>query len=98
MQRFLPFASAAEAGYVRIVKSEWTDEAISELETMDFTNNTHDDVADAISDAFFCLNKSVGIPQVMIPMFSETNQYSSLGSGVSLPLNNNSLPMRGIYR
>lgn len=98
MQRFLPFASAAEAGYVRIVKSEWTDEAVSELETMDFTNNTHDDVADAISDAFFCLNKSVGIPQVMIPVFSETNQYSSLGSGVSLPLNNNSLPMRGIYR
>lgn len=85
MQRFLPFASVAEAGFVKFVKSEWTDEAMNELERMDFTNNTHDDVADALSDAFYHLNKSMVLPSMKIPVFSSGNNHSLFNRGVSLP-------------
>jgi predicted phage terminase large subunit-like protein len=57
LQRFLPFASAVETGYVQFVRANWTDDAFTELEKMDFTNNTHDDVADTLSDAFYHLNQ-----------------------------------------
>ena len=62
LQRFLPFASAVEAGYVQCVKASWTDDAFSELERMDFSNNTHDDVADALSDSFYHLNQGIQLP------------------------------------
>jgi len=65
--RFLPFASAAEAKYVKFVNGEWLEEAFTELENMDFSHHTHDDVADTLSDAFFVLNKDTVLPAFTIP-------------------------------
>lgn len=62
LQRFLPFASAVEAGYVQFVKATWTEDAFTELERMDFSNNTHDDIADALSDSFYQLNQGIQLP------------------------------------
>lgn len=59
LQRFLSFASACEAGFVSCVKASWTEGAFTELEKMDFTNNTHDDIADSISDCFYHLNQGI---------------------------------------
>jgi hypothetical protein len=46
---------------------------------MDFTNNTHDDVADTLSDAFYHLNQSgVQLPaNFVLPDFS--TRVSSFG-------------------
>lgn len=43
VQRFLPFASVAEAGFVDVVRSGWTEDYIDELEATTFTPKTHDD-------------------------------------------------------
>lgn len=67
MQRFLPFASAAEARFVNVVKADWTDAFFTELETMDFSNKFHDDQADACSDAFYTLSKQVELPVFDLP-------------------------------
>jgi predicted phage terminase large subunit-like protein len=77
LQRFLPFASVAEAGFVSIVRSDWTDSYIDELEQTEFTNKTHDDRADATSDAFYILNKVVSLPDFNL---------SSIDTSSSAPL------------
>ena len=78
LQRFLPFASSCEAGYVQCVKASWTDPAFTELEKMDFSQNTHDDVADALSDAFYHLNQGIQLPDsFVLPDFA--SKSSSFG-------------------
>lgn len=67
LQRFLPFASASEAGFVHFVDSYWLSAAFNELETMNFTNKTHDDIADACSDAFYTLNRDLVLPNFSLP-------------------------------
>lgn len=67
LQRFLPFASVAEAGFVRVVNGSWTENYINELEQTEFTNKTHDDQADATSDCFWLLNQGIQIPLMSIP-------------------------------
>jgi predicted phage terminase large subunit-like protein len=62
LQRFLPFASVAEAGFVSVVRSDWTESYINELEQTEFSNKTFDDQADATSDAFYVLNNVRVIP------------------------------------
>lgn len=62
LQRFLPFSSVVEAGFVQFVRSPWTENAFTELEKMDFTNNTHDDLADSLSDCFYHLNQGIELP------------------------------------
>jgi predicted phage terminase large subunit-like protein len=48
--RATPFASQVQAGNVLILKSEWNDMYLSELES--FPESKHDDMVDASSDAF----------------------------------------------
>jgi len=91
-QRFLPFASAAEAGYVKFVKdTDWLEYAFTEMENMDFSHNTHDDVADTLSDAFFILNKDT-----VLPTFSIPDMYSGSSSKIpyvtSAPISGATLP------
>lgn len=76
LQRFLPFASVAEAGFVSIVKSTWTEEYVSELETTEFNNKTHDDRADATSDAFYHLAKGIVIPDFQLPDMTTSNPFN----------------------
>lgn len=90
-QRFLPFASAAEAGYVKFVKdTDWLEYAFTEMENMDFTHNTHDDVADTLSDAFYILNKEQQLPSFTLPDLSGTS--SKIPYITSAPISGASLP------
>lgn len=45
-----PFASQVQAGNVMLLRGEWNDDYISELES--FPDGSHDDMVDASSDAF----------------------------------------------
>lgn len=74
-QRFLPFASMAEARAVNVVRGEWNDGFFSELETMDFTNKTHDDQADACSDATYHLNRSIELPNFQVPVIASGTNF-----------------------
>ena len=80
LQRFLPFASAAEAGYVRIVKDDWTEGYVNELEQTTFTNKTHDDRADATSDCFWLLNRSSTLPSFVLPTLDSAPQQFGIQS------------------
>lgn len=90
LQRFLPFASVAEAGFIKVVNGDWTEAFFQELEKMDFTNNTHDDRADACSDAFFNLNKILQLPSFTLPTLTTTASFgfqpSQLPTDLSTPL------------
>lgn len=86
LQRFLPFASAAEAGYVRIVKSDWTENYINELEQTEFSSKTFDDQADATSDCFWLLNRGMALPTFSLPTSLSSSPSQSFGlQEVSLP-------------
>ena len=97
IQRFLPFASVAEAGFVQIVRGDWNERYIHELETTQFNRKTHDDQADATSDAFYCLNRAFTMPtlsmsslQSMTKPVTQSN-FLNLGSGSNfrIPTYNN---------
>ena len=90
-QRFLPFASAAEARFVRFVNGDWLEEAFTELENMDFSHHTHDDVADTLSDAFFILNKETTLPIFNVPDLA-MNSPSRIPSVTSVPTSGATLP------
>lgn len=77
LQRFLPFASAAEAGFVQIVKASWTEAYVSELEQTQFSSKTYDDQADSTSDTFYHLNRSVDIPNFTLPDFKQENAFQT---------------------
>jgi len=91
MQRFLPFASVAEAGFVDVVRSEWTEDYINELEQTEFNNKTFDDQADATSDAFYHLNRSNAIPTFSLPNLMVGNSLPQ-SSGITLPSSGLTLP------
>lgn len=79
IQRFLPFASVSEAGIVKIVRGEWNDWFINELEN--FTGgrqHVHDDAVDAVSDAFNTISKSLQIPTFAIPDLSKPSVVERL--------------------
>lgn len=78
LQRFLPFASTAQAGYVRVLKAEWTENYLNELEQTEFSSKTFDDQADATSDAFFALNQTIILPDFSLPDLTGTNPFSGL--------------------
>lgn len=52
LERFEPFSAAAEAGLVKIVRGEWNDDYVRELENFVGDGKGHDDQVDATSDAF----------------------------------------------
>jgi len=89
LQRFLPFASVAEAGFVSVVRADWTEDYINELEQTEFTNKTFDDRADATSDAFYVLNNIQVIPDFTLGTF---NNVSSAPMAVNF--NQSSVPMQ----
>ena len=80
LQRFLPFASVAEAGFVQIVRGSWNENYINELETTQFNKKSHDDQADATSDSFYCLNRSLTMPMFNIGTLQSLNQPVSIPS------------------
>ena len=93
IQRFLPFASAAEAGYVHIVRGDWTEAYINELEQTEFNNKTHDDQADATSDAFYHLARQNQIPTFSLPqdLINPTQHFGF--QPIDLPIGNAGIPV-----
>lgn len=93
LQRFLPFASAAEAGFVSVLKSDWTEDYLNELEQTEFSNKTFDDRADATSDCFWLLNQGTQLPSFTLPSdLSSANPIGNLTSGLILPSSGLTLP------
>jgi len=76
LQRFLPFASAAEAKFVNVLRADWNEGFFIELENMDFTAKYHDDQADACSDGYYQLNRSIEIPNFTLPDLSSPAAFS----------------------
>lgn len=66
LQRFLPFASVAEAGFVNVVRGPWTEDYLNELEQTEFGPRTFDDQADSTSDMFFHLAKDFTLPDMQL--------------------------------
>ncbi len=55
--RARPVSTMAEAGNIYIVRGNWTEKFLDELEL--FPDSPHDDMVDATSGAFFCLNHEI---------------------------------------
>lgn len=84
--RFAPFAAAAQAGAVRIVKNCVNDEEnkvygkndilFDELEAFSGDGKGHDDMADACADAYAALAKSVALPTTTPPDMTRNNPFN----------------------
>jgi predicted phage terminase large subunit-like protein len=71
--RFLPFCALAEAGMVRIVRGDWNEEYLAELEHFEGSRNQKDDQVDATSDAFNTLSRQVQLPTFAVPVLSQAS-------------------------
>lgn len=67
IQRFLPFCALAEGGSVKIVRGDWNDDYLTELEYFIGSRNQKDDQVDATSDAFNTLSKQIQLPTFALP-------------------------------
>ena len=74
LNRFLPFAAIAEAGCVYIVKGDWNEAFLTELENfIPNCRNQKDDLVDAVSDAFNMIAKSIQIPTFTLPNMMQSS-------------------------
>jgi len=71
IHRFLPFASLAESGSVRILRGEWNDWYLNELESFDGGRKGHDDAVDCSADAATTLARQLSLPTFSLPDFSK---------------------------
>lgn len=78
IQRFLPFAALAESGSVKIVKGEWNEEFLSELEYFDGGRSGHDDMVDATADAFNQLSRQVQLPTFALPSLEQASPIPTI--------------------
>lgn len=67
IQRFLPFCSLAESGSVRLVRGDWNEEFLIELEDFIGDRNQKDDQVDATADAFNTLSRQIQLPTFAVP-------------------------------
>lgn len=71
LTRFLPLATLAESGNLKVVKGDWNEEFFAELEA--FTGKRgkiHDDQVDAAADAFKVLARELHLPVFSLPDLS----------------------------
>ena len=73
--RFGPFASVSEAGFVKIVNADWTEDYVQELEAFP-EKCKHDDMVDATSDAFWALKQNMVLPTFRLPDLSRANPFA----------------------
>jgi len=62
IDRFLPFASSAEYGLVKMVEAEWNNPFLMELEGFVGDGRKKDDQVDAVSDAYKELHQGQAVP------------------------------------
>ena len=64
LDRFLPFASVAENGLVKIKEDDWNEDFLTELELFTGTRSKiHDDIVDATSDAYNLIATTKELPR-----------------------------------
>lgn len=75
LQRFLPFASLCEAGNVKVVRGEWNDTFLDELENFEPNTRTakKDDQVDAVATAFNLIAKTMHMPSFSLPDLSRSS-------------------------
>lgn len=73
ISKFLPFCSYAESGGVVLVRGDWNEAFLAELEDFIGDRNQKDDQVDATSDAFNELCKQVVLPTFAIPPLEQTS-------------------------
>ena len=79
VQRFLPLATLAESGSLRLVKGDWNEDFLDELEAFDGSRNIKDDQVDAAADAFNTLSRQLQIPTFSIPSFTQASPIPTIG-------------------
>lgn len=67
ISKFLPFCAYAESGGVTMVRGDWNEAFLAELEDFIGSRNQKDDQVDATSDAFNELSKQVVLPTFAVP-------------------------------
>lgn len=75
LTRFAPYASVSEAGFVKLVRGQWNDTYIDELEAFDGDRNKKDDQVDASSDAYWALTQAITLPDFKLPSFTQANPF-----------------------
>ena len=75
LQRFLPFASMCEAGNVKIIRGEWNEDFMDELENFEPNTRTSkkDDQVDAVATAFNLIAKQMHMPSFTLPDLSRVS-------------------------
>jgi len=62
LERFMPFASLAENGLVKVVQADWNKDFFRELESFVGNGKKKDDIVDSTSDAFKLLAQAKKVP------------------------------------
>lgn len=70
MQRFLPFCTLAESGFITMVEGDWNEDFLTELEHFTGDRKEKNDQVDAVADAFNKLAKQISIPNIFVPSMS----------------------------
>lgn len=78
MQRFLPFCSMAEAGLVTMVRGDWNEDFLVELEHFQGIRTEKNDQVDATADAFNSLAKDINIPEFNVPDLSQASPIPTM--------------------
>lgn len=73
INRFKPFCTLAESGYVRVVRGDWNDAWFDELEAFEGLRENKDDQVDATADAFNTLSRSVVLPTFALPNLEQNS-------------------------
>jgi predicted phage terminase large subunit-like protein len=73
IKRFLPFCTLAESGFVYVVRGDWNEEWLTELEFFEGERNQKDDQVDATADAFNTLSKEIMLPTFAVPILEQAS-------------------------
>lgn len=78
ISRFLPFCTLAESRSVKLVKGDWNEEFLVELECFEGLKTQKDDQVDATGDAFNTLSKQLLLPSFMLPSLEQSSPLPRL--------------------
>lgn len=71
INRFKPFCTLAESGFVKVVRGDWNEAWLTELEYFEGERNQKDDQVDATADAFNTLSREVQLPTFAVPKLEQ---------------------------
>lgn len=80
IQRFTPFCTLAESGFVRVVRGDWNEDWLTELELFEGLKTQKDDMVDSTADAFNYLSRSVTLPSLILPQLDQRSPIPTVGA------------------